>query len=163
MEKEHDIHKNLMGTNYQVPTPDDQKTLYDRLGNQDPKIREMAYITLSTLYLGKDQALNNEVFSEYMTKRIIKALSDPIRKNALCVFGIINNILTAADLMNKPEVLAEYVKQGLFDTICENVKTCVEEVDKMGDDMTNSDLERTIFYIEEAFKLLQAIVSCASI
>lgn len=163
MEREMEIQKQFLNNYIEHETPDDQKTLYDRLGNQDPKIREMAYITLSTLYFNSIRGMNDEIFSDSMTKRIVQALSDPIKKNALCVFGIISNILTAADLMNKMEILTKYLQNELIDTIAMNVIQNVSEIDSMGHEMSNSDLERSVWYVEEAFKLLDTIVSLPGI
>lgn len=76
---------------------DDQKSLSDRISNQDPKIREIAYIALSTFEISSNKEVADEVFSDEVTQKIINALNDPIRKNALCVFSAIGNVLTASD------------------------------------------------------------------
>ena len=137
---------------------DDQKSLSDRISNQDPKIREIAYIALSTFEISSNKEVADEVFSDEVTQKIINALNDPIRKNALCVFSAIGNVLTASDFWNKIEVLESYLKFGLLDVLCKNIKAFAIEITESKSKLYGGDLERSLTYIEESFKLLDTIV-----
>ena len=156
-EKFKEIQKNAK-LYFSQETPDDQKSLYDRLGNQDSKVREMAYITLSTIDINPNRGLSNEIFTTDMTKRVIQSLNDPIRKNSLCVFGAISNILNSADLHNKPEVLEEYLKNGLLNIIHENLQGIGVELTENWGKMHNNDFEKALLFVENAYKLLDTIV-----
>ncbi|CAI2361021.1 unnamed protein product [Moneuplotes crassus] len=144
-------------------TPDDQKSLYDRIGNQDPKVREMAYITLSTIDINPLRGLGVEIFNDEMTKRVIDSLNDPIRKNSLCVFASISNILNSADLYNKPEVLASYLEKGLLDVIKDNLVNIGVELTSNWGKMHKNDTDKALLYIENSYKLLDTIVVLESI
>lgn len=143
--------------------PDDQKSLYDRLGNQDAKVRETAYITLSTIDVATNRGICNEIFDDAMTQRIVKSLSDPIRKNALCVFAAISNVLTSADLIDRKDVLEAYLKHGLIDDLSTNIRAIAVELTENWDKMHNNDVEKFLLYIENAYKLLDTIVLLESI
>ena len=139
--------------------PDDQKSLSDRISNQDPKIREIAYITLSTFDITSNREIADEVFSDEISQKVINALNDPIKKNALCIFSAIGNILTTSDYLNKIEVLEFYLKNGLIDTICKNIKAIAIELTESKAKLFGGELEKLLSYIEESYRLLDTIVS----
>jgi hypothetical protein len=143
-------------------TPDDQTSLFDRLGNQDPRVREMAYITLSTIDINPTRGLTDEIFNDEMTKRIVKSLDEPIKKNALCVFAAISNVLNTADLHNKSEVLESFFKFGLLD-IHQHITKIAQELTDNFEKVHNSDFEKSLLYIENAFKLLDTVAVLESI
>lgn len=145
-----------------MKTPDDQKSLYDRLGNQDPRVREVAYITLSTIEINPNRGLSDEVYNDEMTKRVVKSLEDPIKKNALCVFAAIMNVLNSADMHNKSEVLEAYLKYGLLD-VHKQITRMAQELTDNFEKVHNSDYEKSLLYIENAFKLLDSISVLESI
>lgn len=160
--KQSDIQKKEKSV-FEERKPDDQKSLVDRLTNQDAKVREMAYITLSTIEIKPNHEVGKEIFSTIMTEKVVAALSDPIRKNALCVFGAISNILTAADLSNRGDVLENYFQYGLLDTLSENVIKIGQEITENWEKMHNSDVEKSLLYVESAFRLLDTLVLLESI
>lgn len=97
-----------------------------------------------------------------MTKRVVKSLEDPIKKNALCVFAAIMNVLNSADMHNKSEVLEAYFKFGLLD-VHKHITRMAQELTENFEKVHNTDYEKSLLYIENAFKLLDSISVLESI
>ena len=151
--KEADISKPLTEL-FDRKIPDDQKSLLDRLSNQDAKVREMAYITLSTVDLFRNKTIQAEIFSPQASEIVVKSISDPLRKNSLCAFAAIVNVLNSADLTSNEQLLSDYIKIGLLDDIYKNVREVAVQLTENWNVMHNKDLEKLLLYIENSFNLL---------
>jgi hypothetical protein len=149
-----EIQKTFLETSLPSSISDDQKSLSSRLTNQDSKIRENSYITVSTIDLLRNKSLREEMFSSEITKILVKALQEPIMKNALWVFAALKNVLETADLEQREDVLEEYLEVGLVEVIVDRVTEIGRVIWENWEVLRGGDLEKSLMFVEGAYGLL---------